>query len=278
MSDHIVDLLGDYLEDRLDRATCAAVEAHVSGCRDCAADLAFARALRAQGEAARADHLAPERIVAIVTGEVPISAGEKAHLDACTECSREAAWVRATPPVPEVARGSARRRVVAWAAGITAVAAVVATLVLMPSTPDPARSRSLARYEALPVHVVRGGEAGQDPASLHRARGLEAYADGRYEDAAVELRPIAAAADAETRLYLGSALLMLQRPDEARLELEAAASGDHSPAFMDLALWQLANAQLAGGDGAAARLTLQRLRDLGGIHASAAGDLLAALE
>jgi len=278
MSDHIVDLLGDFLEDRLDASARAAVEAHVAECRECAADLAFARVLREQETEVWAGHPTPDRIVAIASGEVAATAEEEAHLKVCDDCGREAVWVRSTPPVPAaVVDSRGRRRVVSWAVGITAVAAALATFVLMPRSLDSDELRAMARFEPLPVQIVRGGEVGDDTAE-RRLRGLEAYRDGQYEEAVVAFQPLAANGDVELRLYLGSALLLLDRPREAVTVLGAVVSAAGSDELRDLALWQLANAHLAGGNHQPARLALSQLRDLGGAHAQAARDLLDVLD
>ena len=135
------------------------------------------------------------------------------------------------------------RDVRTWAAAAAVVfltTAIALSVDWTGSSDRPIDLASLARREALAVPLVRS-----DSGSL--GRGLAAYRDGRYEDAVEELRVASEESDScEARLYLGSALILLNEDAEARSSLVLARS-QCSGSLLHEAIWQLVQLELVRG-------------------------------
>jgi hypothetical protein len=297
MSDHIVDQIADYLEGRLAPDATRAFESHLEECEACAADVEFARAFQTGAVEQGLMHIRPGRIVALADDPSVTTEIEERHLMDCSSCRSELEWVR-TSSASDVADGGGspagrdsglhptRDRKSRWAFSrgwglglVTAAVAVLAVLLMLPDgTVDPERARGLARIEPIPVNITRSPVS---PGSFEEARliGLESYRDGDYGraaerlDEAVDLRPDAA----ELYLYLGSAAMLDNDYEPATRYLQTCIERAGNDALRDEAMWQLANAYLAGGDVNSARTTLQRIRDAGGARAGDSTRLLTRL-
>jgi len=276
MSDHVVDQIADYLADRLDDKAVRAVKKHVAGCEECAADFEFAREFQEQAVMQGAAHPYPDRIMTVAIDRKSATATERAHLANCRDCRAEITWIAQTSQVPPAAR-PLRRWI--WGAGVVALAAVIALLVLLPgdrSGQDDAL-RPLARIEPLPVHISRGPV---EPGSFEalRPRGLELYRDER-DTAAGEQFALAAAVRryAEIYLYRGSVELLLGRPQLAATFFGAVVGSTTDETLEEMATWQLANAELAADRQEGAEAALARVVAMEGAHTAAAAALLAEL-
>lgn len=141
----------------------------------------------------------------------------------------------------------------AW---IAAAAVLLAIFAVGRFAPDPGVDvTALARREPLLVATLRSGEDPIQP-------GLRAYGNTDYAAAVGELSA-ATVIDPENCLgwlYLGSALLLLERAEEAVPALEHAADSC-TGSLADEARWQLAQARLAGGDGPRAAALLESLTE-----------------
>jgi hypothetical protein len=137
-----------------------------------------------------------------------------------------------------------------WAAAAVLVVIAVLGYRAREGRPDLA---SLVQRSPLAVPTVRSAEGAL-------ARGFSAYREGRYEDAADELRTATQtpSSECEAWLYLGSSLFLLSRDEEAG-EALLHARGSCAGSLADEAAWQLAQVRLASGDGPAAAALLQAL-------------------
>lgn len=295
MSDHVVDRIADYLEGRLTPEVARAVEAHLDACAECAADVEFARALQTAAMRQGLTHIRPGRIIALATDPAGATLPEEQHLMECRSCREELDWVRrssasdltdgGSSPAdsglhPTRARKSSRSLIRGWGLGLaTVAAAVLIVLFVIPrGSIEPERAAGLAHVAPIPVNITRSSAP---PGSFEevRMKALEAYRDADY-DLAVELlgqavdeRPDAT----ELILYLGSAAMLTGDYGSATRHLQVCIQRASNDALRDEALWQLANAELAGGKVDAARDTLKRVRDAGGNHAEDATRLLSEL-
>jgi len=280
---HIVELIADYLENRLTPEQRHEVEMHRDACGECAAAIAFAMKLHEEALAQGLAHIRPDRIVALSGNRASATKVEAAHLDACENCRREMEWAaEAVDEAAEEADEDSRPRhtlTVArrwWPAAAVVAAAAIALIFMLPRGPhDGSDMTGFVRIEPLPVNITRGSaEPGTFEAT--RLRGLEQYRDGDYSGAitafeeALSLRD----GDAEVLLYLGSAELLQGNPASAARHLASGASRADSPALREELLWQLAQAQLASGHRAEAERSLRDVIALRGRRAALARTIL----
>lgn len=294
MTAHIDLEIADFLEGRLPAPRRAELESHLRQCTRCARRTDWARRLREEALRDDAPHVTPERVVEISRSGLESATGqERDHLSWCSGCRQDLEWVGSTPSGEEapgrrgttpgapvagtvpVARGRSRR----WIGGLGVAAAAAAAIVLVVLLPPGAGDLSgLARIEPLPVRLIR---ATVEPGSFEetRRRGLEDYRDGNYAGAREQLTRASRLnpAHAETRLYLGSALLLLGDSRAAVDELSRVAEDAQGEIVLQESLWQLAQACLATGDRDGAEKALVRLTEGRGARARDAADQLAAL-
>ncbi len=281
MNEHVHEELVEYIEGRLGADRSREIEAHVETCAECSEDLAWAREFRAAAVRQGLRHLSPERILQIADDRGgPPNADEHRHLNACPDCGKEIAWARrhSRPqerPASIFDRFFRFRWRPAVLAGGVAAAALICFVILRGPSPD---ITVLARHDPLPVRISRSAA---EPGSFEesRMRGLESYANGDYSSArtafqhAAELRPD----DAEIALYYGSTVRLLGSADLAATLLRRAADSTQDPMIRDAALWELANALLAGARAGEARATLHELIALERAHRADAERLLDAM-
>ena len=287
MSDHVVGNIGDYLEGRLGPEREQAFKDHLAECAECMADYAVALQFHEHGVKEGLRHLDAERIaaLAIETSESFIAAEQK-HLDQCAECMEELDWAKTNPgddvwdaivTTHTQARGAGSRwrRLFGWKPVSVGLAAIAAAILLIIASPGSRDVSDFARIEPLPVRISR---ASVTPGTFEafRLRGLELYRSGDYEAALEHLGRAydAKPEDDEVPLYIGSAHLMLGRPQDAARYFEAASNKTSNDAIREVSLWQLANAQIAAGLIAAARSTLDDVSAAAGPHATDARGLL----
>jgi len=285
VSDHVHLEIADYLAGRLPDDRRRRFEDHMRRCESCSAEVRWAAEFREEALRQGLRHLDPSREIEIATGHEPATDAERAHLDLCPTCRAELDWAREhaadedeaaeedEPPAP-------RSRRIPWGGFAAAAAAVLILALVWLTVPRPDRSVvDLARPEPLPVRTVRSAP---EPGSFEALRldGLDAYAAGEYAVArealrrAVELRP----EQAEVRLYLGSAALLLGEPEAAVAELDRAAGLAESPALRDEATWQAGQAALASDRPDEAARRLRSLAEGEGRRAAEARGLLETLE
>jgi len=298
VNDHVTDEIADFLEGRLSRERSEAIEAHLAGCGDCAADVAFARALRDQAMDQQLMHVRPARIVAVASGDAPWTEVERRHLEGCDPCRTELEWAErnvrevadrvASPDVRggreterEGRSGSWRRlfgRKLEWGLVAAVATVLVVMLTLSQRSVDPGRARDLARLEPIPVNMTRSvPEPGSS--AERKLQGLERYRDGDYEEARALLREAAGAEteDPDLLLFLGSAALLSGDYGAAVNQLTACVEIAGSAALREEASWQLANAHLAAGHVDEARSLLHELAGGRGARAADAAALEGAL-
>lgn len=294
MTAHIDLEIADFLAGRLPAARRDELESHLRQCPECARRADWARRLRDEALRDDAPHVTPERVVAISrSGPEPATDQERDHLSWCSGCRQDLEWAGSTPageeaagdaaaagastaPAVPAARRQRSRRWIGWL-GLAATAAAVVLLVVLlpPGAGDPS---GLARIEPLPVRLTR---TTPEPGSFEEARqeGLADYRAGHYADArehlarASRLHP----ASAETRLYLGSAHMLLGEHRLAIEELARAADAAEGGIVLQESLWQLAQASLAAGDRDGAATALVRLTEEGGARGRDAAEQLTEL-
>jgi hypothetical protein len=297
MSDHISDVIADYLEDRLDSERRRAFEAHVKECAQCADDFRWAREFVDAATLQGLRHVPAERIIEIADGRGEVRTDvEERHFETCAACRKEIAWAREAAEretvtrveAGEIERGAdpqARSRGLwrwRWplipGAGVLAAAAALLLLFVLPGRDDHGL-RELALIEPIPVRITRGPV---DPGGFEesRVRGLEAYQAGDYAGAREALRRAAEleGSDAEVALYLGSVELLLGDTGKAVELFERSAATAPSDVVRDEAYWQLANAELARGRAREATAILEDLSGRQGPRRSNAATLLSSLE
>lgn len=290
VSEHISDRIADYLDGHLGPADRNALEEHVAECDECAADLAYVRDLRRRALDEGSMHLPATRLVDAVDGAVELDEHEERHLQACETCRREREWLlrqselpasfeepsAAKAGEPMVRPPTARRARRRWAGALTALAALVAgVMVFWPGSDESSRLADLARIEPLPVRLVRSSAT--EAFEVARMSGLESYRDGAWVTArehfsrALELLPEAP----EILLYRGSAALLSGAVDVALTDLAAVVDGaDANGAVREEARWQLAQAFLLAGRSAQAETLLEELAAEAGRRAADARSLL----
>jgi len=290
MSDHVSLELADFLEDRLTPSRRGELEAHLEGCPECAAELAFARHFRESALAQGLMHLRPERIVELAGSSGEPTDAERVHLDACDVCRGEMHWAESgptaddpgsdagDPPAPGNSRRPLFRLWIPAAAAIAALLAVFITLVAPRLRTGGPEFADLILAEPLPVRINRSA-APPDSFATARLLGLESYQDGNYALArdrfreALGVRP----EDAEMLLYSGSTELLLGDAATAATHLEAGLRTAGSDALRAELAWQLADALLEQGDRDGARRALTRVIELGRSHAADAERVLTEL-
>lgn len=291
---HVLDDALDHVEGRLPPHRLESVEAHLAACGECRAHYAFVADLAHDTRQAGVRHLRPERIVTLAERAIDgerLLPEEQAHLDICAACAQDLDWAEHAPPLP--APGPARPRETPalravlgrlrtrWAMGLGVAAASVAVLLvlLMPASVD---VRDLARIEPLPSPQVTRGSETDAPILEALSRASECYEAGRYDEAARAFGEAARISPrrADIQLYLGSSLLLAGKPHEASDALRAAVASAPAEvaAVQDEALWQLAQAYLALGDGDEAESCLRRIERLDLARKGQARALLDALD
>jgi len=167
----------------------------------------------------------------------------------------------------------------AWAStGLRAAGATAAVFIFLLAVDHIAdRSPGVRDLVAPTAHPYVASELRGDAGSAEFRRGMEAYAAGRYEEAADWLRRSteAGSANGEAPFYLGVSLLMLDDATGAQAALQEAVGRVPSSS---LYRWYLAQALLEQGRAEAAKAELNRIVDSGGEHARKARDLLRRIE
>jgi len=271
-NDHVLDLVLDYIEGRLDPDQTDEVRQHLRGCDDCRQDFEHASTLRGATIEAGLRHIHSQRIVELADGIHP-TVEEKQHLDACDSCRREVTWSQDLDvPVgllEDVPAPRATRRglfglplpVLQW--GSILAAAAVLVVMTLPRGND--ALKSLADVRALPVQVdtTRAAQRAMD-------RGLSAYADADYRSSRSEFQRAVREESgyAEAYLYLGSSELHLGEVASAVQNLALAIQAT-DPDEMDrtgaAAHYLLGNAYLLQGRGNYARNNFERVIALDGL-------------
>lgn len=192
------------------------------------------------------------------------------HFVTCAECQSEvrlaSAMIAGLQRVADVRR-SARpsRRVWLWGGGGLALAAGLATLMILRSEPG-GDLVALGGVREPPVYLgipVRSVSAQQD--SLFEAA-MDAYAQRRYSVAAEGLRMALAAGhdSVPTQFFLGASLLLDAKAGEAAEEFQRVLSFGDTP-YREEARYYRAKALLRLGRAADARAELARLSPADGV-------------
>lgn len=298
---HILELIADYLENRLTPEQRREVEMHRDKCGECGAALAFAMKLQEEALAQGLAHIRPDRIIALSADRKSATAVEQQHLATCESCRNELAWASAGKEdealAGEDADEDSRRRAAPsfarrwWPAATVAAAAVIALVIFLPrgsrdvsdqalqGSPDTVDYSSLASIQPLPVRINRSVSE-TDSFETARLRGLEFYRDADYDGARVAFGDalVRKPGDSEMLLYLGSAESMSGDFAGAAAHLEEALRTAEAPALREELLWQLANVKLATNDVEAAKPALTEMISLGLGHSARARELLGGLE
>lgn len=280
-NDHVLDLVLDYLEGRLDPDRTDEVRQHLRGCDDCRQDFEHASALRGATIEAELRHIHSHRIVELADGLHP-TVHENQHLDACETCRRELEWsgdldlpvelLEEGPAPVETRRGlfGLPLPVVQW--GSVLAAAAVLVVLTLPRGDD--ALRSLADVRALPVEVdvTRAASTAMD-------RGLTAYADADYRTSQAEFQRAVReeAGYAEAYLYLGSSQLHLGEVASAIQNLAQAIQStdtDELDRTGAAAHYLLGNAYLLQGREGYARSNFERVITLDGLFVPEAREQL----
>lgn len=293
---HVTERLVEILERRLAPEEETEIDAHLRGCRKCAADIALARSLHEEGSRKAKRHLSAERVLALATEPAArATPEEQVHLSSCGSCREEIALEKCMPdpaelggaPAVALSRPSSRPsrsgflggwRWVVWA-GVTAGAVAVVMLAThLGHDEDVLHLKALARIEPLAADVPRSVP---EPGSFEEAwnLALEQYAEGDYVAAETLLERASALAPnrAEVALYLGSARLLLGRADAASEGLRRATELALSGHLEEEAQWQLANACLAAGKRREAEESLRAVISMDRVHRPEAELLLSRL-
>ena len=294
MSEHILDQLLDYLEGRLSFEEEDAIRSHLESCDSCRLEVNWAMEVRTDLQAHHLRHITPERIVELAeTGDSARSDDEDAHLRLCLLCSEDLQWAVSAAVSPAVddgapshegsADGSQRREQpkrrgsrTAWFAIPAALAASLAAFLFWPG--DDSSLPDLARVSPVDVRVSRTpGASGSFEET--RSLALEAYVEARYEEARTHLESALAMRDSdpETRLLLGSVMLLSGQTDNAIQAFRRVKESTDDPRFLAEASWQLANAHLLANQRREAETALDEVVDLGRSHVTAAEELLDAI-
>jgi len=210
------------------------------------------------------------------------------HLAGCPACSERLDLVADLVRVAEAggeafasapaSSGSSRPRL-RLVVGVVATLAAAAVLLLL-VVPRPSTTERMQALAQLAPPAVAGttlrGEAAAEEAAF--AAALERYEAGDFGGAVERLTEVVAAApdDPLAYFYLGVARLQLGA-DEAAITTLAKATNLAEGLLQERALWFLANAHLARGEGPEARTAFERLVAAQGDYELNARDALEAL-
>lgn len=162
------ELLPWYVNETLEPGEADEFRAHLGSCASCREELELMQTIRTEakdhGEAFFEDHPSPDRLVAMLGGELPDAeaAEVRRHLVLCADCSAEASWARGEGVVGAEASATAPHVRWGW------VAAVAATIL---------------------VAVFVGQRTGIDPPPSGVVRSVHVPAAERGTSGGVEITP-----------------------------------------------------------------------------------------
>jgi tetratricopeptide (TPR) repeat protein len=226
-----------------------------------------------------------ERLVRLAQGRLPGAEADAIleHALGCASCGEELDFLGDLTRAVELEAAAARRPAGAWrrpwirftAAAAALIAALVAGWLSFGERPPSLASLADIAPFAFVEGTLRGG--GGEERAARFAAAMAAY-NGRDLAAAAALLGSLAAEDPEDHklhLYLGVSLLQLGRVAEAASALARAAGAEGL--LGERARWYLAMTHLLREDAAAARRSLEEIRDAGGAYRRNAERTLEAL-
>lgn len=241
-------------------------------------------------------------------GEAALTEAETVHLHRCHACREDQAFLGTLPPfsaldseaassVDRAGRGISTDRDASatrdlrsfprhrawftrgWLGGAALAAAALIAILIWPEPARDLELSGLARLDPIPVHISRA--VAEDELEDLRLRGLEAYAEGRYVEAASRFDEAHTRMpeNAEILIFLGSSQALSAPTDPEALEtaretLREALDRSERLEERREAQWQLAQIELASGKPDAALVLLHVLAESDALRAGAARDLL----
>jgi hypothetical protein len=266
------ELLGRYLEARVEAGIAAGIEQHVaacSGCREALEDERLLAGFKNQTRLVLASCPSHEEMLQYLERDASLSPFRrleiKTHFQKCSLCRDEAAWAQKTVAAPAAEPAPEKARAPwwswGWAWGAAAAAAVVLAVLLL--YPYQFGSRRFARYAQVPDFsydqiLAEFGENHPEDLPRFRQAALEISLGG-YQEGATILKELQSrhGSDPSIAFFQGYIALREGRWQEATLLCTKA----ESSALDGFRCWYLANVALKAGD---LRLARRELRHAAG--------------